>query len=157
MVKILFVCLGNICRSPLAEAILQKQIESRNLQNHLLCDSAGTSGYHLGELPDPRTRSQASRQELTLTHLARQVKAADFQRFDYILAMDFSNLQNLKNIQPPGSTAQLHLLSDFDPEPPEQEIPDPYYGEAADFERVYTLLEHSCGKLLDFLAKAHNL
>lgn len=150
-IRVLFVCLGNICRSPMAEGIFGHFVAQQGLSNRINTDSAGTSSYHIGELPDTRTCQTTEKRNIVLTHRARQFSAKDFQDFDYILAADQNNLKHilkLKNQNYPH--CHVHLLRDFDPqviEPP-AEVPDPYYGSLKDFEEVFVILERSCLALL---------
>ena len=136
--KILFVCLGNICRSPLAEGIFRQLVKKAGMQEQIQIDSAGTSAYHIGELPDPRTRQVAEKNGITLTHKARQFLKSDFDAFDYILAADKNNLTHLKMLQNTHSKARLHLIRDW--EGVNLEVPDPYYGTMKDFEEGYQIL-----------------
>ncbi|MCS6795543.1 MAG: low molecular weight protein-tyrosine-phosphatase [Raineya sp.] len=156
MKKVLFVCLGNICRSPLAEGIFRKMVEEAGLQNKIWIDSAGTSSYHIGELPDYRTCQVAEKNGIILSHRARQVRKEDFVEFDYILAADRSNLKHLQNLQNqiPHSKAKLHLMRDW--EGKNLEVPDPYYGTMKDFEQGYDLLEKTLKLFLEHLQKELN-
>jgi protein-tyrosine phosphatase len=150
--RILFVCLGNICRSPTAEAVL-RQLNDASAQPlaSLEIDSAGTGNYHAGHAPDARTLAAAQRRGLDMRHLrARQIERADFQRFDLILAMDRQNLSDCERIAPTPRRARLQLFLDFAPDCGYQEVPDPYTGDAADFERVLDLSEAGCRGLLDY-------
>lgn len=131
--SILFVCLGNICRSPLAEAALRAEAERLRLD--LIVDSAGTGNWHAGEAPDPRAQATARRHGVDISGLkARQVKAADFRRFTHIVALDHDNLANLRRLAPTDATAELSLLLDHVPGREGQAVADPYFGDDDGFE-----------------------
>lgn len=149
--KILFVCLGNICRSPLAEGVFKKIVEDKDLNEIIICDSAGTASYHIGELADPRTRKNALSHGLNLTHRARAFKAADFNEFDYIIPMDESNLQTVNKLKPSSAKAKVILMREFDSEDKGSVVPDPYHGNEQDFEEVYQILNRCCNYFLAFL------
>ncbi len=158
MVRVLFVCLGNICRSPTAEGVMAKLLAAEELSDAVEIDSAGTGGYHAGELADPGARRAASRRGITLTHRARQVEARDFSRFDYLIAMDRQNLAGLERAAPPRATARLALFRSFDPTaPPGAEVPDPYGGDDGDFDEVLDICERACRGLLAHLVSTHGL
>jgi len=150
---VLFVCLGNICRSPTAEGVL-RAIAAREYPGLMLdVDSAGTADYHVGEPPDRRTVAAARRRGYDLAGLrARQVQPEDFNRFDFVLAMDRANLEALARLRPEDARARLALFLDFAPDSG-SEVPDPYYGSVEDFERVIELCESGARGLLDSLAK----
>lgn len=146
--KVLFVCLGNICRSPLAEGVFRHQIAEAGLADQVEVDSAGTAGYHVGDLPDHRSRQTAQAHGITLAHRGRQVKVRDFTDFDYLLAMDQDNLYQLQRMAPgPGERRKVHLFREWDPAG-SGEIPDPYYGTRADFEEVFLLCDRAGRGLL---------
>ncbi len=146
--RILFVCLGNICRSPTAEGVFRQRVRAAGLEERIRIDSAGTGDWHVGKAADVRTRRAARRRGYDLDALrARQVCREDFSRFDLILAMDRSNLQNLQAMRPENSPAELDLyLRRY--ALAEDEVPDPYYGGEEGFERVLDLLEHASDELL---------
>ena len=148
-VRVLFVCLGNICRSPTAEGVFRAQLAERGLEEQIEVDSAGTSDWHINEAPDRRTVAAALRRGYDLSALrGRQVRADDFYDFDYVLAMDSANLQTLKKLQPSDGKAHLALLLDYAPELSEREVPDPYNGGPQGFEYVLDLVEQACARLL---------
>lgn len=151
VVKVLMVCMGNICRSPTAEAVLRVQAERRDLGARLFIDSAGTHGhYHAGEPPDPRSQKHAARRGYDLSPLrAREVLAQDFERFDWILAMDEANLDDLRQQCPDRFVGKLARLLDFAPGGGDLDVPDPYYGGAAGFETVLDRVEAGCTGWLD--------
>ncbi len=152
-VKILFVCLGNICRSPAAQGVMQHLIDERGLSHRFLLDSAGTYGGHAGELPDRRMRVHAQQRGYTLTHRSRRVTGADFEEFDLIVAMDASNKYNLENMAATiKETKKIVMMADFIRQYPHYDhIPDPYYEGAEGFELVLNLLEDACENLLSLL------
>lgn len=151
MVKVLFVCLGNICRSPTAEGIFRQMVRDQGLDAQIITDSAGTGDWHVGNPPDGRAQRAAAARGYDLSDLrARQAKPVDFRDFDYVLAMDRSNYANLEAICPPGYEDRLHMFLSFYPNSPEAEVPDPYFGGAAGFDYVLDLVEEaSNGLLLD--------
>jgi protein-tyrosine phosphatase len=156
--KLLFVCLGNICRSPAAEGIMNHLLEQAGLQNEIVCDSAGTSNYHLGASPDPRMRQAAKQQGIPLQGGARQFQPADFETFDLILAMDRQNYHNLVALDPQGHYgAKVRLICDFCTRHQVQEVPDPYYGGAEGFREVIDLLTDACQGLLLHLTEGQTL
>ena len=138
--KVLTVCLGNICRSPLAEVLVRKALADAGVG--ALVDSAGTGEWHVGELPDPRARQVALDHGIELTHTARLLQEDDFFQFDHILVMDEQNLQKVKKLQPTQSKARVRMIRDFDPMG-KGAVPDPYYGTQQDFEVVWTMLERA--------------
>ncbi len=159
MIKVLFVCLGNICRSPLAEGIFKHQVEEKGLDDKVFIDSAGTSGWHVGDRPDPRSIDVASVHGIVLESYGRQAINQDFEIFDYIIAMDGENYADLKNLS--GSSkegaAKLFLMRDFDDLGKGQDVPDPYYGGDDGFTYVFDLLNRSCQNLLEMIIMNHQL
>ena len=140
--RVLMVCLGNICRSPTAEAMLRKKAREAGLEDRIEVDSAGTADYHVDSPPDRRAVAHGERRGLQMKQLrGRQVALADFDRFDYILAMDGDNLANLRQLQPAGSRAEVALLMSYAPGAGSAEVPDPYYGGADGFEHVLDLVD----------------
>jgi protein-tyrosine phosphatase len=152
--RVLFVCLGNICRSPTAEGVLRNLAANEAPDLKLEIDSAGTADYHIGAPPDRRSQRAALRRGIDISGLrARQVAAEDFARFDLILAMDAENLRELQAIQPRNSRASLKLFLEYAPDVGLREVPDPYYGNAADFEKVLDLTTAASRGLLAALQK----
>lgn len=140
-IRVLTVCLGNICRSPLAEVLVERACVQHGVQVEL--DSAGTGSWHVGALADPRSRQVALKHGIQLTHRARQLRPQDFEDFDYILLMDKHNLADALKLQPVGSRAQLALIRNFDPNSHGLEVPDPYYGGDRGFDEVWEMLEQA--------------
>jgi protein-tyrosine phosphatase len=152
MKKVLFVCMGNICRSPTAEAVFRHYVEQAGLTGEIHIDSAGTHDYHVGEIPDRRARQAAQQRGYDMAGLrGRQVVPEDFERFDYVLAMDRSNLTNLERLRPSGAQNHLGLFLDFARSHAEREVPDPYYGGADGFERVLNMVEDAAEGLLQHI------
>jgi protein-tyrosine phosphatase len=151
--RILFVCLGNICRSPLGEGILRSMAAARGLDHLVETDSAGTGGWHQGQAPDERSIRVARDNGIDISRLkARKLKTADFNTFDMIFAMDRSNLRDLVAAAPHDSIADIHLFMDF-VSGEMRDVPDPYYGDDSDFEAVYSMLSTGCERLLSLLFK----
>lgn len=153
MHSVLFVCLGNICRSPLAEGVLVHLLEEQGLEDRVHVDSAGTGAWHAGEGPDPRSVDVARRNGVKLRGQARQVRPGDFSRFTHVVAMDLENLRNLEALRKAaGGGARLSLLREWDPEGGSgAEVPDPYYGGPGGFDQVFAMVERSCRALLEEL------
>lgn len=148
-VAVLFVCMGNICRSPTAEAVFRSRVAAAGLDTRIRIDSAGTHAYHVGNPPDGRARETAAGRGISMDgQRARRVGAEDFERFDFIVAMDDDNLQILEEMRPETARAELSLMLDHHPEPPGREVPDPYYGGAQGFEYVFDLVEAASEGLL---------
>lgn len=147
--RLLFVCLGNICRSPAADGVMRDVVEKAGLSARIEIDSAGTEGWHSGKLPDQRMRQAASTRGITLDHRARQFKAVDLERFDLILAMDRDNERNIRALDRENRhAAKIRLFCDFCTDHSEREVPDPYYGGPEGFEQVLDLIEDGCEGLL---------
>lgn len=143
--KVLFVCTANICRSPTAEGVFRKLVDKSLLAGHMEIDSAGTHNYYVGHPPDPRAIDHAAKRGYELSHLrARQISAIDFERFDYVLAMDKANINQLKAMCPSRLSQKIELLLDYGGALHEQEVPDPFQGRARDFERALDLIEAAC-------------
>lgn len=150
--KLLFVCLGNICRSPAAENIMNHKIRERNLGDRIVCDSAGTSSYHIGSPPDKRMVSTAKKRGMEFTGNARQFKASDFEKFDLILAMDRDNYWDILSLDPHSQYRdKVKMMCDFCRNHNVKEVPDPYYGGPEGFNHVIDLLMDACDGLLDSL------
>ena len=150
--KIVFVCLGNICRSPTAEGIFQHLVNERGLQPYFYIDSAGTSAYHIGEPANSKSRQVAERHGVKLQSRARKFEPEDLEEFDLILAMDRENYDNLKQLdQNDEYSDKILLMRDFDPQPGNGEVPDPYFGGMDGFQNVFEILRRSSKELLDEL------
>lgn len=148
-VSVVFVCMGNICRSPTAEAVFRHYVESAGLSDQIVIDSAGTHDYHIGAPPDLRTQRAAKQRGYDMSAMrGRQVEAGDFRRFDYVLAMDRTNLAILQGLAPPDSTTQARLFLEYARHHKESEVPDPYYGGEGGFERVLDMVEDAAQGLL---------
>jgi protein-tyrosine phosphatase len=152
-VGVLFVCLGNICRSPLAEGVFRQVVEEEGLADSFRIDSAGTTSYHTGSPPDSRTVEVARRRGLVLEHAARQIREEDLELFDYVVVMDASNRGKVERLaeRAPGR-AEIHMLRAFDPEAEaDADVPDPYFGGPDGFEDVHDMVERSCRGLLEHI------
>ena len=150
MTKVLFVCLGNICRSPTAEAVFRGLAEKQGVLDDLFIDSAGTSGYHIGESPDQRATAVAEQRGYRMSHLSgRQVNPTDFETFDYILAMDRANLRDLRRQCPAAFQEKIALFLPYGKKFSEEEVPDPYYGGPEGFDRVFDMVEDAALGLLE--------
>jgi protein-tyrosine phosphatase len=150
--SVLFVCMGNICRSPTAEGVFRHMVEQAGLVGMVRIDSAGTHDYHVGEPPDRRSAAYAATRGVDISsQRARHVAVDDFEAFDYIVAMDHDNMARLKAICPPGLRHKLHLFMSFAEDCDSDVVPDPYYGSADGFKRVYDYVECASRGLLDTL------
>ncbi|MGK7943057.1 MAG: low molecular weight protein-tyrosine-phosphatase [Microcystaceae cyanobacterium] len=148
--KLLFVCLGNICRSPSAENIMRHLVEKEGLNDQISCDSAGTSSYHIGSPPDSRMQAAAAKRGIQLVGAARQFQPSDFEAFDLILAMDRSNYRDIVRLDSQQQYKdKVKMMCDYAAHHLEREVPDPYYGGVEGFDRVIDLLLDSCQTLLE--------
>jgi protein-tyrosine phosphatase len=158
VIKVLFVCLGNICRSPLAEGIFKELVKKRGLTQNITCDSAGTSTYHIDENPDPRSIAIALEHDIILNHLGRQINSSDFNKFEYIVVMDTDNYEAIKLVSGyPHYKGELVLMRKFDSLGRNENVPDPYFGADDGFKLVYDMLRRSCEELLEEIVKKHQL
>jgi protein-tyrosine phosphatase len=157
-VRVLFVCMGNICRSPVAEAVFRHQVRERGLEARFEIDSAGTSGYHDGSPPDRRSTETAFRRGIALTGRSRRVTADDLRTFDYVIAMDGDNERELRQLfAASGGTSRVHRLREWDPRPDAGDVPDPYYGGARGFDDVHDIVERASAAFLDHVVREHGL
>jgi len=155
-IDVLFVCMGNICRSPTAEGVFAKLVRDAGLVDRIRTDSAGTLDYHAGEPPDPRAQATAETYGIDISMLrARQVRAEDFVRFHYILAMDQDNLRHLKMATPRGHTGHVGLFCEFARRHDVLEVPDPYYGGGDGFRHVFELVHDASEGLLEWIVQEH--
>ena len=156
MVKVLFVCLGNICRSPTAHGVFDALLRRAGLADKVVVDSAGTAAWHVGKAPDNRSQLAAKNRGVDLSYIAaRQVELRDFDTFDYILAMDKSNFENLIELSEPVSRNKIKLFLDYAKNFSATEVPDPYYGGAKGFDTVLDLVEDACEGLLEDIRANH--
>ena len=151
--EICFVCLGNICRSPLAEGVFQTLINDQGLENQIIIHSAGTGGWHVGASPDARMQATARTKGIQLTSRAQQIEVGDIRRFDLVLAMDQSNLETMEYLcSPEMATKKLRLFRSFDPEADgDLDVPDPYYGGDDGFEHVFQIVHRTCPPILEYV------
>ncbi len=158
MLNILFVCMGNICRSPAAEAIMKKIVKKEELSDKINCDSAGTIGYHEGEKADERMIRYAANRGINITSISRKIRPDDMIKFDYIVAMDDDNLKNIINMDPNGKfRKKIFKMTQFSSDKRVREVPDPYYGGSQGFENVLNILEDSCKNFLSFIKKENEM
>ena len=157
-ISVLFVCMGNICRSPTAQGVFERLLAAEGLDTSIRIDSAGTHAYHIGEQPDKRAAKAALRRGIDLSpQRARRLIEEDFLTFQYLLAMDRSNYDDMRSICPPDHAHKLRLFLDFAPELEEQEVPDPYYGGATGFDRVLDLIEIAAHGLLAEIRQQYDI
>ena len=158
-VRVLFVCLGNICRSPVAEGMFQDKVVAAGLADAVEVDSAGTGGWHVGAPPDRRMTATAAQRGTDLSRLqARQLTRADLDDFDHVFVMDKANLHDTLALDPGGDHGtRVRLFREFDPEPGDYQVPDPYYGGPEGFDRVYDMVDRTTDAILDRLRTAHGL
>jgi len=158
MIHVLFVCLGNICRSPVGEGVFKHLVAQAGLTDHIKVDSAGTGAWHIGEGPDERAVANGRQNGVLIAGQARQVRPADFETFDYVLAMDQSNYENLLPVQARAKNpkAQLALMRQYDPEG-SGSVPDPYFGGPEGFQTVFNMVYRSAEQLLQHIIDTHQL
>ncbi|MDQ5768919.1 low molecular weight protein-tyrosine-phosphatase [Thiothrix subterranea] len=155
-VKVLFVCMGNICRSPTAQGVFERLVQSQGLADRILIDSAGTHAYHIGNPPDKRSQAAAKNRGLDLSgQRARKVTLEDIEEFDYVLAMDRTNLEDLKDLLAVSQQERVRLFMTFAEHWNVDEVPDPYYGGERGFERVLDMVEDAAAGLLDHIRRHH--
>jgi protein-tyrosine phosphatase len=159
MINVLFVCLGNICRSTMAEGIFREMIAESGLDKFISCDSAGTSAYHLDEDPDHRTLETLIKHDINLSHKGRQLNVNDLEHFDYILAMDLNNYNDIILLAKSHQKNHSHviMMRDFDSVQESLNVPDPYWSKLDGFEEVYQILKRSNSGFLKFLRKKENI
>ncbi len=152
--RVIFVCMGNICRSPMAELVFREQIRSAGLAEVVTVDSAGTGGWHAGDPADRRARAALARRGYPTDHVARQFEATWFDERDLVVALDRENVQSLRRLAPSREqAAAIRLLKEFDPLAESVDVPDPYYGDSSGFDDVLTEIEQACDGLLDYVAE----
>lgn len=156
MIKVLFVCTGNICRSPTADGVFRKIVREAGLEDQISVDSCGLSAYHVGELPDPRSREMAESRGVDLSDIrSRKIKPGDYVQFDYILAMDDGHLRDMRRQAPGSSQNRIELFLDYHPDMGGQSVPDPYYGGANGFVHVFDMIEEASHNLLTQIREKH--
>ena len=156
-VKVLFVCMGNICRSPTAHGVMQKLVDEQGLGEHIQVDSAGTHSYHVGNPPDPRSQATAKRRGVDLSsQRARRFVSSDFLDYDYLLAMDTGNLADMRALRPDEASARLQLMLEYSSRYSEREVPDPYFGDDG-FDLVYDMIDDASRGLLRHIRAEHGI
>ena len=156
-IGVMFVCLGNICRSPLAEAIFNSKLEKLQLSSFFEVESCGTADYHVGEEPDKRTINVARKHNVPMNHLAQQLKPYHFQQFNYLVVMDESNKSNTLEVAPTSAGYELFMMRECDSIDKGSAVIDPWFGDLEGFEECYQTLDRSCDGFLHFLVEKHNL
>lgn len=155
-VNVLFVCLGNICRSPLAEGIFKQRLTERGLLDLFKVDSCGTAAYHIGKHPDSRSMANAKKNGVRYQHDARQFGVDDFHNFDFILPMDDANYEDIVSLRPKGAKANVFKMRYFDTVEINSDVPDPYYDGEQGFQEVFEILNRSVDELIHYLLKTQN-
>ena len=156
-VKVLFVCMGNICRSPTAHGVMQKLVDEQGLSERIQVDSAGTHSYHVGNPPDPRSQATAKRRGVDLSsQRARRFVSSDFLDYDYLLAMDTGNLADMRALRPDEASARLQLMLEYSSRYSEREVPDPYFGDDG-FDLVYDMIDDASRGLLRHIRAEHGI
>lgn len=157
MIKVLFICLGNICRSPLAEAIFNHKVKEKGLDGKISSDSCGTSDFHIGEYPDERSLHCAKTRGIFINHRGRQLSRPDLKDFDYLIAMDQYNFEQVKNLMDANGIRHnhLYLMREFQPDAEHLDVPDPFFGEQESFEEVFDILDESMDHLLNKVIRDH--
>lgn len=156
VIRVLFVCMGNICRSPMAEGVFTSLAAAQGLKRRVAADSAGTHGYHIGQAPDPRAQEVAAARGIDLAAMrARKIRRADFTKFDFLLAMDRANFDHMASLAPKGADGRLGLLVDYAPKLAADEVPDPYYGARDGFEDVFDIVDTGVRGLLAAIIGDH--
>tara|TARA_B100000674_G_scaffold404988_1_gene351597 strand:- start:3270 stop:3746 length:477 start_codon:yes stop_codon:yes gene_type:complete len=158
VIKVLFVCTGNICRSPTADGVFRKLVRDAGLEDHISVDSCGLSAYHVGELPDPRSREMAKSRGIDLTDIrSRKIRRDDYYEFDYVLAMDDGHFHDMRRQAPASHHDRIEMFLDYHPTMAGQSVPDPYYGGANGFVHVFDMIEEASSSLLSHIREKHGI